>query len=360
MRIPLSRLDRQLIARPRFDRPESVVSWFGAMQAQDHLAALWAVGVRTPGATEASVAAALAGGRLVRTHLFRGTWQLVTRGDASWMLELVGPRVIASWRPRLRSLELDDRTLGRCAALLTRALEGSDSLTRAELAAALARGGIRAAGNRLAHILGHAELSGVICCDGRRGRQPTWTLLDGAGRPGPRQRDEALAELARRYVRSRGPATVSDFAWWTGLPAGEARAALELIRHELAWETVGAVTYWVVAEDDRLARSRRAVLLPAFDEYLVGYRDRSAVLPAEHAGQVNAGGGMLSPAVVVSGRVVGTWQRQIKRGRVEVALRPFRPLPPPALRAVSAAAARYGAFLGVPAVTVGTPLRVRP
>jgi hypothetical protein len=358
MRIPGTRLDRQLISRPRVDHGAQVVAWFGAMQAQDYLAGLWAMGLRTPGATEAAVEAVLADGAVVRTHLFRGTWQLVAREDVRWMLDLMGPRVIASWASGFRKVGLDDRTLGRCGELLAGALAGGARLTRQELAATLERGRIPRARDRLSYILGHAELAGVICGAGRRGKQVTWALLDHRlPTDRDRTREAALAELAVRYFQSRGPATVADFAWWTGLSLGGAREALELAKGSLASERVGAATYWLVPDAAASRPSKRAHLLPAFDEYLVGYQDRSAVVPERHARQVNAGGGMLNPAVVVGGRVVGTWQRRFERGRVAVALQPFGRLTAPARDAVVAAAKRYGAFLGSPVVTAANPSR---
>ena len=345
MRIPAHRLDRQLISRPRFAAPAEVVAWFGAIQAQDYLAARWALGLRTRQATEATIEAAIAEGRVIRTHVFRGTWQYVAREDVRWMLDLVGARLIASWAPGFRRHGLDARTLGRCGALWAKALAGGRQLTRPEMAAVLTRGRIAAA-SRLSYILGYAELTGVIASGGRRGTQPTWALLDDrvpASRPIPR--DDALAELARRYFQSRGPATVRDFAWWTGLALGPAREAVELARTTLASERVGGETYWLVDGKVVSRRSPSAQLLPAFDEFLVGYRDRSAVLDPAHGRKVNAGGGMLSPAVVIDGRIVGTWRRAIASDAVRVTVSPFARLTAREREAIRAAADRYGEFL---------------
>jgi len=345
MRIPACRIDRQLISRPRFAAPAEVVAWFGAMQAQDYRAALWALGLRTPGATEATIEAAIAEGDVIRTHVFRGTWQFVAREDLRWMLDLVGSRLIASWTPGFRRHGLDARTLGRCAELWAKALAGGRHLTRPEMAAVLTRGRIAAA-SRLSYILGYAEMAGVIASGGRRGKQPTWALLDDrvpASRPVAR--DEALAELARRYFQSRGPATLKDFAWWTGLPAGQTREALELVRGELVSKQEGGETYWLVDGKTVPRKSPSAHLLPAFDEFLVGYQDRSAVLDPAHRRRVNAGGGMLSPSVVADGRIVGTWRRSIGRDAVTVAVSPFARLTASEREAIRTAAGRYGRFL---------------
>jgi hypothetical protein len=322
------------------------VAWFGAMQAQDYLAARWALGLRTPGATEATIEAAIAEGRVIRTHVFRGTWQYVAREDVRWMLDLVGARLIASWAPGFRRHGLDARMLGRCAERWAKALAGGRQLTRPEMAAVLTRGRIAAA-SRLSYILGYAELAGVIASGGRRGNQPTWALLDERVPPSrPPSRDEALAEVARRYFQSRGPATVYDFAWWTGLGLGQAREALALAQGSLISERVDGEAYWLVDGKAASRRSPSVHLLPAFDEYLVGYRDRSAVLDLAHVRKVNAGGGMLSPAVVVDGRIVGTWRRAIGSGAVRVAVSPFRRLSGPEREGVGAAAGRYSRFCG--------------
>jgi hypothetical protein len=343
VRLVTHRLDGQLLARRRASSPPQVVAWFGAMQAQDYLAALWAVGLRTLRTTEAAIEAALTEGRVLRTHLFRGTWQYVARDDVRWMLDLMGPRVIASWAPGFRRQELADRTLKRCGALLGEALAGGRRLTRPELTAVLERGRIPAVSPRLSSILGHAELSA-----GRRDKQPTWGLLDDRAPPGPRvSPDHALAELAVRYFQSRGPATVSDFAWWTGLSLGRARQALALVESRLVSRPMDGATCWLVDRQTAARGPGGAHLLPAFDEYLVGYRDRSAVLDPAHAGKVNAGGGMLSPAVVIDGRVVGTWRRTLGQGRVTIAVRRFGRLARTDREAVAAAAERYAAFVGL-------------
>jgi hypothetical protein len=349
-RIPARRLASQLLARPRAAEPAQVVAWLGAIQAQDYLAALWGLGLRTAGARETSIEAAIGDGSVIRTHVFRGTWQLVARDDVRWMLALVGGRVITSAAPRYAELGLDGRTLARSTEAFAEALAGGNALTREELAAVLARRGVAIARDRLSHVLGYAELRGVICSGARRGKQSTFALLeDRAPRARELPRERALAELARRYFQSRGPATERDFAWWTGLPLRDVRAALELAKGELERARVGDALHWFVA-DDAVARARTRIhLVPAFDEYLVGYQDRSALLATEHARRVNDGGGMLKPALVVDGRVEGTWRRTIEKGAVSIEVSPFRKLTDRDRAGVGAAADRYGEFVGLPA-----------
>lgn len=327
--------------------PGEVVSWFGAMQAQEYQAALWALGQRTAGATLADIEAAIAEGSVLRTHIYRGTLQFVSRHDVRWMLDLVGERIIRSSASRYRELELDEGTLRRCGERFARALEEGAHLTRDEMALVLERGGQKGLRGRLMHILGHAELSQIIVSGARRGRQPTFALLsDRAPTPRRLEREEALAELARRYFQSRGPATIRDFTWWTGLPLRDARLAIELAGASLQSRAMDGVQHWMTG--GRTARKNgTALLLPAFDEYLVSYADRSAVLDPAYGKRVNAGGGILKATVVIGGEVVGTWRRTMSKGRVAVELQPFARLDGARALLVRRTARRYADFLGL-------------
>src|SRR5512147_133201 len=191
------RLHRQRLLRPHSTSPADVLRWFGAMQAQDSRGALWALGLRTRGATEADIARALDEGSVVRTHVFRWTWQYVVAGDLRWMLGLVGNRLLRGAAGRNRQLELDSSILRRAANVFSRALAGGKHLTRAELATALDRAKITSAGGRLSHLLGHAELSAIICSGAPRGKHLTFALLDERIPPTrAMDRDAALAQLA--------------------------------------------------------------------------------------------------------------------------------------------------------------------
>jgi hypothetical protein len=289
----------------------------------------------------------------------RGTWQLVAPADVRWLLALVAPGVIARSATRYRALGIDAATVRRSNAALVKTLAGGAQRTRPELAAALQRAGVATEGQRLAHLFGRAELDALICGGARRGKQFTYALLDEWAPPAraaaPLRRDEALAELARRYFRSRGPATAGDFTWWSGLSAADARDALAAVASGLVSEVVGGRTYWR-GEDvpppprppaPAPARAPAAHLLPAFDEYLVAYRDRDAVLDPAHVKRLNAGGGLLNPCIVVGSRVCGTWRRTLTRDTVTLEL-DFFARPGPRTRAlVAAAARRYAAFLGL-------------
>jgi hypothetical protein len=350
---PLSahRLSAQQISRRALSTPAEVVAWLGAVQAQDPAAARWAVGLRLPKsvATEAALESALAEGSVLRTHVMRWTWQLVCPADVRWLVALVAPRLFARYQRRHQELGLDAATFRKSRTALEKALRDGRHRTRDELSSVLVRAGVPAVGPCLSHLLAHAELEGVICSGAQRGNKATYALLDARApraRP-PLPRDEALAGLALRYFRSRGPATVADFSWWAGLASAEARAGLSAASSQLVSEVVGGQTYWRGEGVPVRASPPSACVLPPFDEYLVAYRDRSAVLAPEHAQRINAGGGLLRPCIVVDGRVVGTWRRSLGPGEVSVELDLFEAVAAPERRAVAAAAERYGEFLGL-------------
>jgi hypothetical protein len=335
------RLRTQRLAGAGFGSPADVVRWFGAVQAQDYAGALWAVGMRTTEATAADVEQAIAARAIVRTWPLRGTIHLVAPEDLRWMLTHFAPRTIARAAPRFRQLELDAPVLAKSASILVRALQGGRQLSRPRLYALLERAGIATRDNRGLHILWRCAHDGLICFAAREGKQPAFALLDEWVPPGKTlDRDEALAELARRYFTSHGPATIADFTWWSGLSAADARKAQEL---------AGPIPESTRATRSRV-RSPHAVLLPPYDEYTVAYRDRSAALDPAHAAA--ARNGIFSPTIVLDGRIAGTWTRRLTKDGVAIALQPFATLTRARARAVAAAADRYGRFIGRPARVV--------
>src|SRR6185503_4235399 len=220
---------------------QDVVSWLGAVQAQVYGDAKWALGLRMRRSTDARIEAAFSEGSILRTHVMRPTWHFVAPADIRWMLALTAPRVRAAMASYSRKLELDATVLRRSQRAMVRALRGGRQLTRQELRSVLARAGVRADGvQRLAHIVMQAELDAVICSGARRGNQFTYALLDErVPMVRARSRDDSLAELARRYFTSHGPAQLHDFAWWSGLSVGDACAGLATVERELAREAIG-------------------------------------------------------------------------------------------------------------------------
>jgi hypothetical protein len=340
------RLLNQQLVRPRLETPAELVSWFGAVQAQDYLGSLWAVGQRLSAATEALVEEALASRTLVRTWPMRGTLHLVAPSDVRWMLALCTPRIIARCAGRYRELGLDDEAFRRSRQALVRALRGGRALARRDAYAVIERGGVSTAGQRGIHIIGHLAQQGLLCFGARQGRQPTFVLLDEwvpAARDLPRE--EALAALARRYFTSHGPATLRDFAWWSGLLLKDALAGIEAAGRAIekdgdgrAWRAAGAVPA-------RAWRGPIASLLTPWDEYLVAYQDRESTVADGRARQ-NRLQTVGSSLAVIDGVARGSWRRTLGTSSVRMAFTLWGKATPAEREALRRAALRYGRFLG--------------
>jgi len=286
------RLANQQITVHPHTSASDVVTAFGAMQAQDYRNALWAVGLRLHKATASDIELALASSTLVRTWALRGTLHLVAAQDVRWVLDLVAPSVIAQSTGRLRQLGIDDIALRASRAVLEQALSDGGRLTRADALALLDRAGIETTGQRGIHILRQLSLKGLLVQTVEVGRQTTFALLDAVVPRAPAlSREEALAELAWRYFSSHGPATVRDFAWWSGLPAAEARAGTELAASRLAGERIGDAVHWMpVSPSAPPSIERVAWVLPAFDEYILGYAERRVALDPVACARIVANG----------------------------------------------------------------------
>jgi hypothetical protein len=332
--------------------PIDVVRLLGAVQAQDYAGAKWALGQRTAGVTDAAIDRLIDEGRILRTHVMRPTWHFVLPDDIRWLLDLTGPRVRRSLAGRYRQLGIDDHEVTRATTATCDALSGGRFLTRPELGEVLRAVDISTDGQRLPHFLMSAELDGSIVSGPRRGKQFTYALLAERA-PGAisLDRSEALAELTRRYFRSHGPAQLQDFVWWSGLTMADARSGLALTRAELDQCVVASKEYWfdAGAEVDG-AVMPVAHLLPNWDEYTVGYRDREAALPADATFDPNffAFGSILSNVVTIGGRVRGAWRRVVTRGGLRVEVRLLGSLEQAKVTAVEEASDRLSRFLEVP------------
>jgi hypothetical protein len=343
------RLRNQGLARPQFRKAADVVAWLGAVQAQDYSGAKWALGLRAPKLTDADVDRAFDEGAILRTHLLRPTWHFVAPADIQWMLALTAPRVHAANAYMYRKLELEDATFARGRKVFERALRGGKRLMRSELDAALRGAGIAADGLRLAYLMMHAELSGLICSGARRGKQFTYALLDErAPRPSTLPREEALGELTRRYFTSHGPATIRDFVWWSGLTVRDAKAGLERVKPALVRQVVGDRTYWLAATRS-VAPSviPSAYLLPNYDESLIAYRDRGLVVSGATAG-TSSGRDAFAHHLLVDGRIAGSWRRTLQNDSVLVEAATYESLTRSQAFALAAVAERYGRFVRLP------------
>jgi hypothetical protein len=318
-RLVARRLQNQLLTRRGPKEPPEIVAWLGAVQAQDYGGAKWALGLRATGLTDADVERSFNQGGILRTHVLRPTWHFVTPGDIRWMLALSAPRVKAALAYQLRAAGLDQRTLVRGARAIERALEGGRSLTRAELGDVLRRAGLQPSGQRYACVIMHAELDGLICSGARRGNQHTHALLDERVPPAkPLGGDEALAELTTRYFRSHGPATAADFAWWSGLTVSTAKRGIQIVKRQLVSEDINGATVWSFLERGSHPAAGPAHLLPNWDEYVVGYRERETITRAGLPHKSGARGVVFNNTVLIGGRIAGSWQRKWHRNGVTI------------------------------------------
>lgn len=349
-RIARQRLANQrLVGRP-FASITEVVQRLGAVQAQDYAGAKWAIAQRTASATDAEIEALVADGTLLRTHVLRPTWHFVAAQDLRWMLALTGPRVKRLMSSYNRKLELTDAVLRRSNDAITKALEGGRQLTRTELAAALGRARIEHGGTqRLAHIVMNAEQDAIICSGARRGKQFTYALLD-ERTPTSRTlgRDESLAELAVRYFTTRGPATAQDFSWWSGLTVGDAVRGAEAADGLRTMEIEGR-RHWSGDDVPVPAKLSSTHLLPNYDEFFIGYRDRGAMLQlvsdkAPEERELS----MFANVIEIDGQLVGGWTRTASAKAVTIETNYLATVSPAKRRAVAEQAKRYGAFVGLP------------
>jgi len=332
-----------------------VVTWFGAMQGQDLGSVTWSLGARLPKFTADDVHAALERREALRTWPMRGTVHLVPPRDARWMLDLMGVRTLAGAQKRRASLGLSEQDADRAVELLGVALAGGGRLTRSQCLQVLTEAGITASGPLGYHLLWYASQRGVICIAPNIGVEQSFALLDDWA-PAPHQpdHDEALATIALRYFRSHGPATRQDLARWTGLTVTEAKRGITVAGDDLA--AVQVCDQQMLVERALLdaytsapaTASRDDILaLPGFDEYMLGYKDRSLMLAAEHMQAIVPGGnGVFQPTVVRGGRVVGTWKRSAARGRTLVEVRPLVSLSAADRARVEAALTPYAHFTG--------------
>jgi hypothetical protein len=347
------RLMSQGLAGKGFKNPADAVAHMGGIQAQDYPGGVWSIGLRVPGSGSADIERAIAGRKVIRTWAMRGTLHFLAAKDIRWMLELLSKGIIAANALRYSQLRLDGATLSKSQRVLASVLAGGKQMTRGELVAALESRGIWCSGQRAPHILQRAALDRLICFGPKREKQFTFTLFDEWVRQTrPLSPEEALGELARRYFKSHGPATVNDFMWWSGLRGPDAREALEIARPGLVEDTFEGKSYWISDESElRKPGSHGAYLLPGFDDFLLGYKDRTASLDKRHASRLGAGG-ILNPTIVIDGKVVGVWRRTLRRNRVIVETALFTRLDMRQKKELGAAVARYRRFVG-PAGTEG-------
>ena len=353
------RLASHRLASPgSFKRIDQMVQWSGAVQAQEYAHARWAVGSRfAPAAavTDAAIEQAVAKRKVVRTWALRGTLHLVAAADVRWLLALAAPSLLTRTAAAYREVNLDAAAFRKILPAIQQCLEGGRQLTREELFAELARRRIDTEGHRGGRIMYRAAQLGLICLGLPSGKQAAYTLLDEwlpqqPDRAEP-SREDGLKLLAHRYFASHGPATLADFTWWSGLSAGEARTALEMAMPRLTEAThAGSKVWWSARTPLPTARPSSTPmvhLLAGFDEYLLGYTDRAPIIDRAHAGKVMTPNGLFRAALLVDGRVAGTWQAETRKNALILSVAPFASAALSSRKANAAlheAAQRYAAF----------------
>ncbi len=366
--LALARQKNQYVGR--VDNPVTVLSSMLAIQAQDYLGGLWAIGARTR-CSEREVEQLLNDRKIVRSWPMRGTLHFVAAEDLRWLQQLLAPRVLAAGASRQRELGLDGRVLVKSESALIRVLEGGCALTREEMTAALERAKVSTEGQRGYHILVRLAMQGLLCFGPRKGKSQTFVLLDEwipKGKSLQLDREDSLTMLARRYFAGHGPATERDLAWWSGLSPRDVRKAIALAHADLEEIVIHDVSYWrgKASQGVSDARAKRDAmgasadsdvhLLPPFDEILLGYKDRAATLDPSDAGKVNPGkNGMFLPIVISSGRVIGTWKRVLKKSSVELTVTPWGPTTKRTKASIESAARAYALYVGLEAkVTIAS------
>jgi hypothetical protein len=313
------RIINQQLAGTKFKSPKEIVSWMGALQAQDYAMSKWAVGVRLPNSTDEIIEKAIDSGEIIRTHVMRPTWHLVSPNDVRWMLALTAPHLFKSMKGRHKALGLTRQIFNKSNSIIEKSLTKNGFMTRAELLRELNKNKIKPNSLQMIHIMFNAELNGTVCNGPLRGKQFTYALLDERVAPTKSlSRDEALAQLSLRYFKSHGPATSQDFTWWSGLPAADAKKSLEMVKSKLANEKIGDQVYWFNNPSIKEFAIKPIYFLPSYDEFMISYKDRSLSLTPKFTGNAITSNGIFRPIIVVNGQVVGTWSREIIKERVMI------------------------------------------
>jgi hypothetical protein len=342
------RLFNQQLAEKKFTKPQELVSWMGAIQAQDYGMAKWAIGLRLPGSDDSIIEQAFNEGKILRTHVLRPTWHFVTPQDIRWMLELTAPRILSSLTHNDRHLSLDKKILKKTNDVLAKALEGGKQLTRDEVRSALQNARIDTSDLRFIHLLEHAELDRVICSGAKMGTQFTYALFDERASPKTMDREEALAELTRRFFTSRGPATIYDFAWWSGLSVADAKKGIEMVKRKFKKEIIDGKEYFFrISPSFKDEKTLTAWLLPNYDEYVISYKDRTESIDKKHLPVIlKERNAVFTNSILINGKIEGIWQRAIKNNSVTVKTRIFSTLSKAKQKLLTRAASRYCKFLG--------------
>ena len=319
------RLSKQLLTEKKFNKVKDVVGFMGAIQAQDFAMAKWAVGVRLPGSSDKLVTAAINNAEIIRTHLLRPTWHFVSADDIYWLLQLTAPQIKSSMKSRNKELGLTEAVFDKSNKVLINTLSGRKNLTREELKKEFEIAKINTSNNRLSHLLMEAELDGIVCSGEIKGKKQTYAILpERVQNKKVFSKEESLAELANRYFSSHGPAALKDFVWWSGLPVKEAKSALELVKSNLIHEIFNSEIYWLSGSSSISHNSQKSIhLLPGYDEYIISYKDRSAMLTIKDKKKTVSNNGIFRPVIILNGQVIGIWRKNTKSDKIIIEIESF-------------------------------------
>lgn len=315
------RLQAQHIGNEEFKKPAEVVRWMTAIQAQDYEMSKWAVGIRMVKGSSNLVEKALDAGEILRTHVLRPTWHLVAAEDLPWMLELTANHVQRAALYSHKQLGLDEEVLKKGIKVIEKALSKHKYLSKDALITQLQEAKIDTSANRASHFLFAAELEGLICSGPSQGNKLTYALLEErVPKVIKMTREEALGTLALRYFTSHGPATLKDFVWWSGLSPADAQKGILANDGRLQQEDIEGVAYWLKPVEGRKKNAKDIHVLPAYDEFIISYTDRSASLAAEFGKHAISNNGIFKPTIVVEGQVVGAWKRLSKPKQLSISM----------------------------------------
>lgn len=341
------RMQGQQLSAPQFDEPADLVSWMGAMQAQDYNMMKWAIGLRLKSGTIEKVESAISRGEILRTHVMRPTWHIVAAEDIRWMIGLSAKRIKAamiSWR---KDLSVTEKLLSKTTDHIIKILEGNNSLTRQEIGEGLSREGIATDTRSLYHFLSIAEAEGIICSGVDKGRLQTYALIDERVPPTKTlHREEALAKLAHNYFRSHSPASITDFTWWSGLSATEAKQAISFIEKELSIEKFAGESLYIHQSCYNMVQADEILhLMPPFDEYLISYKDRTHALPLHHYPKAFTNNGIFYPVIMRNGRIIGNWKKSVSKEKLNIETSFFEKGTAPDKKSIKKAEQKYKLFL---------------
>ncbi len=342
------RLINQQVLYSNMKSANDIVKKLCALQAQDYNMVKWALGVRAPGSTNEIIETSIDRGEIIRTHLLRPTWHIVSSEDIYWLLELTAPQIKTTLKSRQKELEITEYVVKKSKKIIEKELIDGHHLTRHELAGKLEESKIRTDNNRASHIFLMAELDGLICSGRIKGKKQTYALLE--ERVSSKKlfsREEALTELAGRYFITRGPATLQDFAWWSGLSISDSRNAIEMIKTDFISEKFNSSLFWF--KDPLIFpkhKNDEIFLLPAFDEFIISYKDRSAALPKENNSKAVSNNGIFRPIIIYEGRVIGIWKLSRKNDKIIVEVQLFKLINNTIKKMIEKSSKKIGNFLG--------------